>query len=317
MNTSFSSVITSYALSIGFSKAGITTPDLPDIPKQRLSQWLDAGYNANMQWMAKRSTERGDVYAYFPEVKSVISVAMNYFTARASDSPDALKISNYAWGDDYHDMMKQKLFELLAFIRLEYPDCNYRVCVDTSPVQDKVWAQRAGLGWQGKHTNLITTDHGSWLFLGELMLDIELTPDSPFDTDHCGSCTACLDACPTNAFPQPYVLDASKCISYLTIEHRGDIPPEFEGVFNGWIYGCDICQQVCPWNQKFEQVTHQPEFQMREQIRDRSTEQWSELSEDEFRRVFKNSAVKRTKHRGLKRNINFVSKTVGKNQSTE
>ena len=317
MDHSFSDRIKRHARSLGFTKAGIASPDLPDIHRQRLSQWLEAGYSASMGWMAARSVERADVYTYFPEVKSVISVAMNYFTGRAQDGPGQVKISNYAWGGDYHTVIKRKLFELLTFIMSLCPKVKYRVCVDTSPVTDKVWAQQAGLGWQGKHTNFITTNHGSWLFLGELMVDIELRPDTPFKSDHCGTCTACLDACPTKAFPAPYVLDAGKCISYLTIEHRGDIPPEFAGAFDGWIYGCDICQQICPWNQKSEQKTDVPEFQMREGIQRKSQEEWGQLNEVEFRTLFRHSAVKRTKYSGLIRNIEWVSKTVGRIRPTE
>jgi epoxyqueuosine reductase len=176
---------------------------------------------------------------------------------------------------------------------------------------EKDWAQKAGIGWIGKHTNLITKDLGSWIFLGEILLDIELDYDNSFTEDLCGTCTACLDACPTNAFPEPYVLDASKCISYLTIEHRGELPPEMEDQLSGWIYGCDICQEVCPWNITFSQLSNEKSFQPRENLQNRTIDQWRMLNKDEFRKLFKNSAVKRTKYKGLKRNIDSVRKSFG------
>jgi len=185
--------------------------------------------------------------------------------------------------------------------------------VDTSPIMEKDWAQKAGLGWIGKHTNLITRDYGSWIFLGELLLDVELEYDNPFDDDLCGTCTACLDACPTDAFPEPYVLDSNKCISYLTIEHRGDLPTELEDKLSGWIYGCDICQEVCPWNQKFSQVTDEVTFQPRSDINERSLADWKKLTEEDFRVLFKKSAVKRTKYSGLKRNISLLERNNSKN----
>ncbi|MFQ6610931.1 MAG: tRNA epoxyqueuosine(34) reductase QueG [Fidelibacterota bacterium] len=317
MDRSFAEQIKEKTITLGFSKVGIASPNLPESIKYQLSKWIQSGYHASMDWMARRSEERLDVYKYFPEVRTVISVALNYFTGRTVPAPDSLKISNYAWGDDYHDLVKHKLYKLLEMIKSKYPNVKSRVCVDTSPVPDKLWAVQAGLGWQGKNTNLITKEFGSWLFLGELMLDIELETDAPFEADHCGSCSACLEACPTNAFPEPYVLDANRCISYLTIEHKGNFPNEFENTFNGWIYGCDICQQVCPWNVKFEKLSENSEFRIRDEIKFRSQEEWRFLSKEEFQMVFKNSAVKRTKFEGLKRNIKFASKNVGRKQTVK
>ena len=260
------------------------------------------GHHATMEWIIKRKNERGDIQTYFPEAKSVISIGLNYFVGKdQSNIHSDYKLSNYAWGDDYHDVIKKRLFQLLGWIKETHHDVKGVVCTDTSPVMDKVWAQRAGLGWLGKHTNLITRDHGSWLFLGELILDIKLDYDAPFNDDLCGSCTACIDACPTQALDE-YQIDAGKCISYLTIEHRGKLP-ENQNDLQGWIYGCDICQDVCPWNEKFSETSNIPEFQPRQEISNWTNEDWQNLDEEQFRKLFKGSAVKRTKYVGLKRNI--------------
>ena len=239
------------AQDLGFSKLGIAPATTEQQSTNRLNSWLTKGYHSTMYWMEKRADERGDIGKYYPEAKSVISLGLNYFTGNVSPEPDVGKISNYAWGDDYHDLIKSRLYQLLGGIKTKFPHINGIACVDTSPIMEKDWAQKAGIGWIGKHTNLITRDYGSWIFLGELLLDAELDYDEPFNDDLCGSCTACLDACPTNAFPEPYVLDSNKCISYLTIEHRGNLPTELEDKLTGWIYGCDICQEVCPWNITF------------------------------------------------------------------
>ena len=288
---------------LGFQKVGIAKAE--PIPKEKadLESWLIKGNHSTMEWMSERKNERGDIHTYFPEARSVISVGMNYYVGKGQDDLKSdFKFSNYAWGDDYHDGLKNRLFQLLGWIRGSVPTVKGVACVDTSPVMDKVWAQRAGLGWLGKHTNLITQDRGSWLFLGELILDIDLEYDSPFMEDLCGSCTACIDACPTQALDQ-YRIDARKCISYLTIEHRGNFP-ESQDELHGWIYGCDICQDVCPWNEKFSHTSDQKEFQPRPEILTWSNEDWQNLDEAVFRRLFKGSAVKRTKYTGLKRNIN-------------
>lgn len=302
--------IKSYALELGFSVVGIARAEFLADPAKNLNHWLDNGYHATMQWVENRKTERSDIHTYFPEAKSVISLGMNYFTGNAISGEEYGKISNYAWGDDYHDVLKTRLRKLLKFIQTSYPNVQSRVCVDTSPVMDKVWAQRAGLGWQGKHTNLINREYGSWLFLGELILDIELDYDQPFSEDLCGTCTACIDDCPTNALTE-YQINSNKCISYLTIEHRGDLPENYQDQLNSWIYGCDICQEVCPWNIKFGQTTDEDAFKPREDIQNRKLTNWKNLIENEFRVLFKNSAVKRTKYAGLYRNIINVSNSVG------
>lgn len=295
---------------LGFSKIGVA-PAQPDQPSEKkILFWLGKNYHATMSWMECRSSERANIHNYFPEAKSVISLAMNYFTGTSSNAQDVGKISNYAWGDDYHDLIKPRLYQLLKKIKSVYPEINGIACVDTSPIMEKSWAQKAGIGWIGKHTNLITKDFGSWVFLGEILLDIELEYDAPFIEDLCGSCTACLDACPTHAFPEPYILDASKCISYLTIEHRDDLPDEMANMLSGWIYGCDICQEVCPWNIKFSQQSSEASFQPRANLNERTIEEWSQLSEEAYRTLFKKSAVKRTKYNGLKRNIDCVKKSL-------
>ena len=226
---------------------------------------------------------------------------MNYYSGYDQDQIKSnSKFSNYAWGEDYHDIIKSKLYTLLNDITANYPDIKGIACVDTSPIMEKVWAQRAGIGWQGKHTNLITRDYGSWLFLGELLLDVELDYDDEFIDDLCGSCTACIDACPTYALGE-YEIYAEKCISYLTIEHRGEFGQNTE--LHDWIYGCDICQEVCPWNQKFSQITNEKKFYPKEEILSWQDADWENISENAFRKIFKGSAVKRTKHNGLVRNI--------------
>jgi len=291
------------AKELGFQKIGIAkAKDSPDDQKN-LESWLKDGRNGTMRWMEKRKDERGSLFNYFPEAKSVISVGLNYYSGKDQTSLNAdYKFSNYAWGDDYHDILKKRLFKLLEWIKQSPEQVKGLVCVDTAPVMEKVWAREAGLGWIGKHTNLITKDYGSWIFLGELILDIELDYDLSFDEDLCGRCTACIDSCPTDAIDS-YKIDAKKCISYLTIEHRGDFDSSNTNL-DGWIYGCDICQEVCPWNNKFAQTSDLDDFQPRPEILNYNNDHWNDLSEENYRHLFKKSPVKRTKYKGLKRNIN-------------
>ncbi len=303
----FTDQIKRCAAELGFSKIGVTPAEsLPD-EAQHLSDWLSRGYQADMDWIRKRQRERTEIREYFPEVQSVICVAVNYFTGNARDDAETGRFSNYAWGSDYHDCIKDRLYQLLQNIRTQHSNVKYRICVDTSPVLERTWARRAGLGWIGKNTMLITKEFGSWVFLGELMLDIPLVYDEPFKTDHCGTCRKCLDACPTLALTQPYQLDAGRCLSYLTIEHRGDFLAEHPDDFHNWIYGCDICQEVCPWNQKIRVKSDWEEFEPRDNIHERSLESWLTLTSDEFRTLFRKSAVKRTRYTGLMRNIRYVS----------
>ena len=303
MSESLANCIKAKSYDLGFQKVGITKAVSISEEKEKLETWLSRGHHGTMSWLAERKHERGDIFTYFPNVKSVISLGMNYYTGYGQNELNSdNKFSNYAWGEDYHDILKSKLYKLLNWLKIEIPDLNGIACVDTSPVMDKVWAQRAGLGWQGKHTNLITKDFGSWLFLGELLVDVELDYDELFSEDLCGSCTSCIDACPTQALGE-YEIYAEKCISYLTIEHRGDFPDNHSELHN-WIYGCDICQEVCPWNEKFSQVTTQNDFYPKKEILHWTNEDWERIDEEGFRKLFKGSAVKRTKYSGLSRNIN-------------
>ena len=287
---------------LGFQKVGIARAEKTPKEKSDLDSWLMQGNHASMTWMMNRKDERGNIHTYFPEARSVIAVGMNYYTGKNQDDLRSdYKFSNYAWGDDYHTVLKKQLFQLLNWIKENNSKVKGVVCVDTSPVMDKVWAQRGGLGWIGKHTNLISRDLGSWLFLGELILDLDLDYDAPFEEDLCGTCLACIESCPTQALDE-YKIDAGKCISYLTIEHRGELP-ESQSDLHGWIYGCDVCQEVCPWNEKFAIESKKDEFQPRKEIVEFISEDWDSLDEDSFKRIFKDSAVKRTKYVGLKRNI--------------
>ena len=301
MTYSLTRYIKDKATEIGFEKIGITKASATKDEKVRLEKWIKNNHHGSMSWIEKRKDERGNIFNYFKEVKSVISIGVNYYSGYDQDQIKSnSKFSNYAWGEDYHDIIKSKLYTLLNDITANYPDIKGIACVDTSPIMEKVWAQRAGIGWQGKHTNLITRDYGSWLFLGELLLDVELDYDDEFIDDLCGSCTACIDACPTYALGE-YEIYAEKCISYLTIEHRGEFGQNTE--LHDWIYGCDICQEVCPWNQKFSQITNEKKFYPKKEILSWQDADWENISENAFRKIFKGSAVKRTKHNGLVRNI--------------
>jgi len=300
---SLSERIKTWALEIGFDKVGIAPAVRLDTESDHLFKWLDAGYHGEMAWMERWCDKRVDPNELLPNAKSVIAIALNYFTPQQySDQPGTGKISRYAWGDDYHDILKGKLYELLERIKSEAPHVNGKVCVDSAPIMDKAWAVRAGLGWIGKSTNLITTDLGSWVFLGEVILDVDLDYDDQIVVDHCGSCTACIDACPTDAISEPYVVDARKCISYATIELRNEtLPAQFEGKLESWIYGCDICQDVCPWN-RFEKPTAETRFQPRLGETSLVLDTVERLTPETFAERFRRSAMKRTKISGLKRN---------------
>ena len=287
---------------LGFQKVGITKVEFSSENKLNLDQWISKGFHASMQWIENRKEERSNIFNYFPDAVSLISVGMNYFSGNTQDDlKSKFKFSNYAWGEDYHSLIKDRLQILLKWIKNTSEEIEGVACVDTSPIMEKSWAQKAGLGWQGKHTNLISRDYGSWLFLGEIILNIPLDYDKPFIEDLCGSCTACIDACPTNAITS-YQLDSNKCISYRTIEHRGEFD-ENENNLDGWIYGCDICQEVCPWNEKFSKISPEKSFFPKTEILDWSEKKWMDLDDATFKKLFKGSAVKRTKFSGLQRNI--------------
>ena len=290
-------------LEIGFSKSGIAPVDYYQEDRDYLEDWIKDGYHASMHWMENNIEKRTNISNYYDKSKSVISVAINYFTGTSTEDSPPPYISNYALGKDYHIIIKSKLKNLLDEIREIDGNINGYYCVDTSPVMEKAWAQRAGIGWIGKHTTLITQEFGSWVFLGELIIDRELSYDSPFSTDLCGSCNLCIDECPTDAIVEPYRLDSNKCISYVTIEHRGEFEQKNMINLDDWIFGCDICQEVCPWNIKFSELSNEKEFRDKNLIRDKGYDFWNDLTEEDFRTIFKNSAVKRTKYLGLKRNI--------------
>ncbi len=290
------------ATQIGFTKAGVTTAAPFDEAADRFEAWVASGAHGVMQWMERDYNKRRDVRNILPEAKSIISLALNYYTASdVKDSKD-LKISRYAWGTDYHEVIPPMLKELLAEIQKFAPEAEGRYYTDTGPLLEKAIAERAGIGWQGKHTNIITREVGSWVFLAEIILNIELEPDAPAE-DLCGTCTRCLDACPTDAL-KPYEIDATRCISYLTIELKPDhkIPNEFASKMDGWLYGCDICQDVCPWN-RFAEPTQIWEFAPREENLHLTQVDIEQMAQEEFSMRFRKSPVKRAKLTGLKRNV--------------
>jgi len=258
-----------------------------------------------MGYMERHFDKRLDPRRLVPGAKSVVSLLLNYHTDKTQVDPKAPKISTYAYGTDYHFVLKEKLKKLMQLIHTEIGEVNGRVFVDSAPVMDKAWAAKSGLGWIGKNTNLISKKIGSFFFIAELIIDLELDYDSP-TTDHCGSCTACIDACPTEALHQPYQIDGSKCISYLTIELKDNIPTEFKGKMDNWAFGCDVCQTVCPWN-RFASPHNEPAFEPHEDLLGLTNREWQEMTSEVFTTVFKNSAVKRTQFEGLKRNIKFLS----------
>ena len=307
------SKIKAKAVELGFGKIGITSPNISLQHLDFYDEWIKSGKNGTMQWMEKRSEERKDITKYFPEVKSIISVVINYYTGNSSEIVDkkngVYKFSNYAWGGDYHTVIKDKLNELLQYIKSELRiDTKGLVCVDTSPVMEKQWAKQAGLGWQGKNTLLLNNDFGSWMFLGELLLDIQLNYDAPYINDLCGNCTACVDACPVNALTE-YQLDATKCISYLTVEYKDNFSNDQKNNLNGWIYGCDNCQQVCPWNKKKEKFSNEDAFQPIPELQNYTLNDWMNLDNDSFNTVFNNSPVKRIKRNRFLRNVRTVNES--------
>jgi epoxyqueuosine reductase len=291
------------ALNEGFEKVGIVPATALANEGNQLREWLARGYQGNMSWMAREPEVRSDPRKLFSSARSIVVVAKNYYTpAKHTDDQGTGKVSRYAWGDDYHEVVSARLRSLLAWIKAEVPEADGKVCVDIQPIMDKAWAARAGLGWIGKHTNLITTEYGSWVFIGELLLNLELEYDSELVADHCGSCNLCIDACPTNAISEPYVVDSNKCISYATIELREhDLPQAVAENLEGWLYGCDICQDVCPWN-RFEQITDEPRFLPREGNVNAPLSEVLELTPEAYADRFRRSAMKRAKLSGLQRN---------------
>ena len=285
-------------LSCGISKAGFLEEEAP-----RLENWLNQNHHGEMKYMENHFDKRLNPTLLVDDAKSVISLLLNYYPSEIQNT-DSYKISKYAYGQDYHFVIKEKLQELLQTIQTEIGEVSGRAFVDSAPVLDKAWAAKSGLGWIGKNSNLLTQQVGSFYFIAELVVDLDLEYDYA-TTDHCGTCTACIDACPTEAIVSPYVVDGSKCISYFTIELKENIPQEMKGKMDDWIFGCDVCQDVCPWN-RFSKSHNEPLFNPNPELLSMTKKDWEEITEDTFKKVFKNSAVKRTKLDGLKRNIKFL-----------
>lgn len=307
---SFAQNIKQQSLALGFDKVGIVPAEALTEEGTRLRDWVARGFHGQMNYMARDPQQRSDPRLLMPSAKSVVCVALNYFQPeKHSDLPEVGKISRYAWGDDYHDVLRDKLKALLIWVREQAPEVEGKICVDTSPMMDKAWAVRAGIGWLGKHTNVITKEFGSWVFLGELLLSVELDYDSMIEPDHCGKCTACIDACPTEAIIAPYQLDATRCISYGTIELREpELPEPIRSNLEGWVFGCDICQDVCPWS-RFSKQSREERFTPREGIVEPKLQELIELSQEEFSARFQKSPIKRAKLTGLKRNAETALKS--------
>ncbi len=300
-------VIKQKAHDLGFEEVGVSKAEFLNDEAKKLEAWLNNNHQGEMAYMANHFDVRTDPRKLVPGAKSVISLSYNYYTETTQEDPKAPKISKYAYGRDYHKVVRKKLKALLKFVQEEIGEVDGRAFVDSAPVMERVWAQKSGLGWIGKNTLLLTKRKGSYFFLAELILDLELDYDGPVQ-DHCGSCTKCIDACPTDAIYAPYQMDASKCISYLTIELKDKIPSQFKGKMKDWMYGCDICQEVCPINAKSK--NHQePQFNPKEELLRKDRQEWEEITEEVFTKLFEGSPVKRTKFAGLKRNIEFLKKT--------
>ena len=288
---------------LGFLSCGVSKAQFLETEAPRLEKWLNQRMHGEMAYMENHFDKRLDPTKLLPGKKSVISLLLNYFPEE-TQREDSYKISKYAYGTDYHFVIKDKLKQLLFFIQDSIGEVHGRAFVDSAPVLDKVWAAKSGLGWIGKHSNLLSKQVGSFFFVAELIVDLELEYDTPV-TDHCGTCTACIDACPTQAIVEPYVVDGSKCISYVTIELKNEIPSGFSGLMDNWMFGCDVCQDVCPWN-RFSKPHREPLFDPNPELLSKSKKEWDEITEEVFQELFKKTAVQRTKFQGLVRNINFI-----------
>ncbi|MEQ8304630.1 MAG: tRNA epoxyqueuosine(34) reductase QueG [Cyclobacteriaceae bacterium] len=294
----------------GFSFCGISKAEFLESEAPKLDEWLKRNYQGTMGYLENHYEKRLDPTLLVPGAKSVISLIYNYFPREDANQNSKFKVAKYAYGEDYHFVIKDKLTALTKSIREEIGDVQGRAFVDSAPVMERAWAQKSGIGWVGKNSLLLNRTMGSFFFLAELIVDLELDYDAA-TKDYCGSCTACIDACPTGAIPEPYVVDGSKCISYFTIELKDEIPSDMRGKFDNWIFGCDICQDICPWN-RFSSPHHDPRLQASDEFREFDNKRWMELTEDVFHKVFKKSALKRTGFEGMSRNIKFVN---GKNQA--
>jgi epoxyqueuosine reductase len=299
----YSNFIKSEAKRLGFLSCGISKAGFLEEEAPRLEHWLKKQMNGQMSYMENNFDKRLNPTLLVDDAKSVVSLLLNYYPSEFQNQ-DSYKISKYAYGHDYHSVIKEKLKELLFSIQSTIGEVSGRAFVDSAPVLDKAWAAKSGLGWIGKNSNLLTQKVGSFYFIAELIIDLDLEYDQA-TTDHCGSCTACIDACPTEAIVSPYVVDGSKCISYFTIELKENLPQEMKGKFEDWAFGCDVCQDVCPWN-RFSKPHNEPLFNPNQELLSISKKDWEEITEETFRAVFKNSPLKRAKFEGLKRNIDFL-----------
>ena len=318
-STRLTEQIRQFAHQLGFEACGFAKARRLEDEERKLEQWLTQGMHGEMKWMENHFDKRVDPTKLVPGAKTVVSVLCSYHQPelfrKQAEKEEEPRISNYALGDDYHPVLKDKLFRLFEFTREQAGHVEGRVFVDSAPVLDKAWAVQAGLGWMGKNSNILNKQLGSWFFIGEMIIDLELEFDE-MTTDHCGSCTRCIDACPTDAIYEPYKVDGSKCISYFTIELRNEIPEEYHDKMGNWIYGCDICQDVCPWNRKAKAGSEQ-RLMARPDLIDNDVDYWEELDLQEYRRLFKKSAVKRAKFDGLKRNIRIAVSNVKSDKVTK
>lgn len=295
------------ALALGFQYVGIAKADEMTEEAHRLEAWLNQGFHGQMSYMENHFDKRIDPRKLVDGAKTVVTLLFNYYTPDTQTDPEAPRISRYAYGKDYHDVIKKKLKTLLEQLQAQIGEINGRCFVDSAPVMERDWAKRSGTGWIGKNTLLITRQAGSYFFLAELIIDVELDYDGPIK-DYCGTCKRCIEACPTQAIsPQGYIMDGSKCISYLTIELRDKLPEEFKGQLSNWMFGCDICQEVCPWN-RFAKKHKEPDFEPHPDLLAMNKQEWTELTQEVFSVIFKQSPVKRTKYEGLKRNLEFLSR---------
>ncbi|MCB0634108.1 MAG: tRNA epoxyqueuosine(34) reductase QueG [Lewinella sp.] len=305
VKTRHSHLIRQEAARLGFSFVGMARVEYMDEEARHLEEWLHRGLHGEMHYMANHFEKRVNPRKLMEGARSVVSLMYNYYTDQEQQDPEAPKLAKYAYGKDYHFVIKHKLKDLLRFISEQIGEVNGRCFVDSAPVLERDWARRAGIGWVGKNTLLIHPKAGSYFFLAELILDLELVYDDPIK-DYCGTCRRCIDACPTEAIsPDGYWMNGSKCISYLTIELREAIPEEFRGKMENWMFGCDICQEVCPWN-RFAEQHEETAFEPHPGLLEMSRRDWEEITEETFRELFRKSAVKRTKYEGLKRNITFL-----------
>ncbi len=303
--TAYKDFLKAQAKDLGFLSCGVSRAEFLEEEAPRLEKWLRENQHGQMAYMARHFDKRLDPRLLVPGAKSVVSLLYNYFPSDQQEDPQAPKISKYAYGEDYHHVIKEKLKILVGRLQEKIGDIQGRVFVDSAPVLEKAWAAKSGLGWVGKNSNLITQKVGSFYFIAELILDLPLEPDTP-TTDHCGTCTACIEACPTQAIRTPYQVDGSQCISYFTIELKEALPTEMSGKFDNWMFGCDVCQDVCPWN-RFSVPHQEPLFEPKSELLSMKANEWKELTEEVFDFLFRKSAVQRTKFKGLERNLKFIN----------